>query len=74
MIKILNETVKEDFPEMTVNLDDVKFVRHLPTCPQCNQIDNVFISNVTNQIYKCTGCNLRFRIAKKMGLAVWKRD
>lgn len=69
----MNQTVKDELPEMTVNLDDVKFIKHLPTCPQCKLIDNVFIFNVTNEIYKCTGCNQRFRIARKMGLSLWKR-
>jgi hypothetical protein len=74
MIKILRTTVKEDLPEMTVNFEDAKYFKFLPTCPQCNLIDNVLISNVTKAIYECTGCHLRFRIARKSGLAVWKRD
>jgi len=43
MIKILNRTAKEDLPEMTVNLNDVRFIDFLPTCPQCKKIDNVLI-------------------------------
>jgi transposase-like protein len=73
MIKILTKTVKEDLPEMTVNLNDIKFMNCLPMCPQCKKIDNVIISNVTDQIYECKGCNQRFRIAKKKGLSLWKR-
>jgi len=74
MIKILTKTVKEEVPEVTVNLDDVKFIKYLPTCPMCKLIDNVFIFNVTKEIYECTGCNLRFHIARKTGLSLWKRD
>jgi hypothetical protein len=73
MIKIETKAVKEDLPEMTVNLNDVRFIDFLPTCPQCKKIDNVLISNVTKAIYECTVCKLRFRIAKKEGLSSWKR-
>jgi ribosomal protein L37AE/L43A len=73
MIKILTKTVKEDLPEMIVNLDDVKFIKYLPTCPQCKQIEDVVIFNVTNKIYECSKCNLRFRIPSKTGLSFWKR-
>ena len=74
MIKILTKTTKEDLPEMTINLDDVKFIKYLPTCPQCKQIEDVVIFNVTNKIYECTGCDLRFRIASKMVSGLWKRN
>jgi hypothetical protein len=73
MIKIDTKPVEEDLPEMTVNLNDVRFIDFLPTCPQCKKIDNVLISNVTKAIYECTVCKLRFHIAKKEGLSFWKR-
>ena len=38
---------KEAPEEMTINLDDVKFVKYLPTCPKCKHTDDVFIFNVT---------------------------
>lgn len=74
MIKILNKTVEKELPEMTVNFEDAKFIKFLPACPQCKLIDDVLISNVTKAIYECTGCGLRFRIARKTGLPLWKRD
>ncbi len=73
MIKLLTKTIPEDLPVMTVNVEDVTFIKFLPACPQCKQIDNILIFNVTNAIYECTGCHLRFRIARKVGLSLWKR-
>ncbi len=64
MIRILTKTVKEEPPEMTINLGEAKFIKFLPTCPKCKLMDNVFFFHVTQEIYECTGCNLRFRFAK----------
>ena len=64
MIKILTRTVKEEPTEMTINRNEIKFIKFLPTCPKCKLMDDVFFFNVTQKIYKCTGCNLRFRFAK----------
>jgi hypothetical protein len=64
MIKILTDPGKKETKEMTVMLDEVKFIKFLPTCPKCKLVDNVLIFHVTQKIYECNGCNLRFRFAK----------
>jgi DNA-directed RNA polymerase subunit M/transcription elongation factor TFIIS len=61
------KTAKEEPPEMTINLEEVKFIKYLPTCPKCKLTNDVFFFNVTKEIYECTRCNLRFRFAKEMG-------
>ena len=63
MLKLLTKTAKEELPEMTINRDEVKFIKHLPTCPKCKRTDDVFFFNVTKGIYKCIKCNQRFRFA-----------
>jgi ribosomal protein L37AE/L43A len=63
MIQLKTQAVKEGLEEMIVTLDDVKFIKFLPTCPKCKLIDDVFISHVTKKIYECTKCNLRYHFA-----------
>jgi len=63
MIALLTKTAKEELPEMTINRDEVQFIKHLPTCPKCKRTDDVFFFNVTKEIYECTRCNQRFRFA-----------
>lgn len=48
MIKILTKTT-----EMTINRDEVEFIKFLPTCPKCKRIDDVVFFNVTKVIYEC---------------------
>ncbi|MHB8770316.1 MAG: hypothetical protein ACYC7J_04915 [Syntrophales bacterium] len=67
MIKIRTKMVKEELPEMIVNPEDVKIIAYLPTCPKCKRIDDISFFNITNKIYECSGCNLRFRLAGKAG-------
>jgi hypothetical protein len=66
MIKMQTKTVREAPEEMTVHPDDVKFIKYLPTCPKCKLINDVIIFNVTQKIYECGKCNVRFGIGKKM--------
>ena len=63
MIQMKTRAVKEELEEMTVTLDDVKFIKFLPTCPKCKLTNDVFFFNVTKQIYECTKCNLRYHFA-----------
>jgi transposase-like protein len=63
MIQLKTKTVKEAPEEMTVTLGDVKFIKHLPTCPKCKLTNDVFYFNVTKKVYECTGCNLRHHFA-----------
>ncbi len=67
MIKLSTKAVKEEPPEMVISLDEVKFIKYLPTCPKCKLTDDVFIFNVTKEIYECAKCNLRFRFAREIG-------
>ena len=63
MITLLTKTAKEDLPKMTINRDEVQFIKFLPTCPKCKQTDDVVFFNVTKVIYECVKCNKRFRFA-----------
>jgi hypothetical protein len=63
MIKIQSKPVKEAPKEMTINAGDVKIIKYLPACPECNLIDDVVFFNITKKTYECTKCNLRFRFA-----------
>jgi len=54
---------KEEPSEITVDRNEVKIIKHLPTCPECKLTDDVFFFNVTLEVYECLRCNLRFRFA-----------
>ncbi len=55
--------VKEQPTEITIDRDEVKIIRHLPTCPKCKLTDDIIFFNVTSVIYECIRCNLRFGFA-----------
>lgn len=61
MMKITAKKVEEQPPEMVIDRSEVKMIRHLPTCPKCKLTDDIFFFNVTQEIYECLRCNLRFR-------------
>jgi ribosomal protein L37AE/L43A len=63
VIQMKTKAVKETPEEITVTFGDVKFIKHLPTCPKCKRTDDVFYFNVTKKIYECTKCNLRYHFA-----------
>jgi hypothetical protein len=63
MIQLKTQAVKEELEELTINRNDVKFIKYLPTCPKCKLIKDVFFFNVTKKIYECTKCNLRYHFA-----------
>jgi ribosomal protein L37AE/L43A len=63
MIQLKTQALKEDLEELTINPDEVKYIKFLPTCPKCKLTDDVFYFNVTKKIYECTKCNLRFHFA-----------
>lgn len=63
MIIAKTKRVKEQPAEITIERNEVKIIRHLPTCPKCKLTDEIFIFNVTSEIYECLRCNLRFRFA-----------
>ena len=63
MIALLTKTTKDELPEMTINRDEVQFIKFLPTCPKCKRTDDVIFCNVTKEIYECIKCNQRFRFA-----------
>lgn len=63
MIILQPKSGKEEPEKITVNLADVQFIKYLPTCPKCKLINAVFIFHVTQKIYECSKCNLRFRFA-----------
>jgi ribosomal protein L37AE/L43A len=67
VIKLPDKTLKKDLQEWTVDVNDVTFVKYLPTCPKCKLTDDVSFFNVTQKIYECGQCNLRFRFVKKAG-------
>lgn len=53
--------VKEQPSEITIDRNDVKIIRYLPTCPKCKLADDIIFFNVTSETYECLRCNLRFR-------------
>ncbi|MDD5167584.1 MAG: hypothetical protein PHN75_02115 [Syntrophales bacterium] len=63
MIKPITKKAKEQPSEITIERNEVKIVRHLPTCPKCKLTDDIFFFNVTSEVYECIRCNLRFRFA-----------
>jgi len=63
MTMLTTKKVKEQPSEITIDRNQVKIIRYLPTCPKCKLIDNVIFFNVTSKIYECLQCNLRFRFA-----------
>jgi ribosomal protein S27AE len=66
VIKLPDRALKKDLQEeWTVDIDDVTFVKYLPTCPKCKLMDNVSFNHVTRRIYECGRCNLLFRLVKK---------
>lgn len=65
MIKLPDKTLQKELQELTVDVDDVKFVKYLPTCPKCKLTDKVSFFHVTQKIYECGKCNLRFRLIKR---------
>lgn len=62
-MELLNNAAKEEGPEMTINRDEVEFIKFLPTCPTCKRTNDVVFFNVTKVIYECLKCNQRFRFA-----------
>lgn len=63
MIMRTTKIAKEQPSEITIGRDEVKIIRHLPTCPKCKLTDDIFFFDVTSEIYECLRCNLRFRFA-----------
>ena len=59
----ITKKAKEPPSEITIDRSEVKFVRHLPTCPKCKLTDDIFFFDVTSEIYECLRCNLRFSFA-----------
>ena len=55
--------IKEEPSEITIERNEVRIIKHLPTCPKCKLTDDIFFFNVTSEIYECLRCNLRFRFA-----------
>ncbi len=64
MITITTQKVKEQPSEITIDRNEVKIIKHLPTCPKCKLTDDIFYFHVTSEIYECLRCNLRFRFAR----------
>lgn len=63
MISLLPKTAKVELPEVTINRNEVKFIKFLPTCPNCKRTDDVVFFNITKVIYECIKCNQRFHFA-----------
>ena len=60
----ITKRVKEEPSEITIDRNEVRIIKHLPTCPKCKLTDDVIFFNVTLEIYECLRCNLRFRFAR----------
>jgi DNA-directed RNA polymerase subunit M/transcription elongation factor TFIIS len=63
VIMPITKKVKEQPSEITVDRNEVKIIRHLPSCPKCKHADDIIFFHVTSEIYECLRCNLRFRFA-----------
>jgi len=63
MMMPATKKVKKQPSEITIDRNEVKIIRHLPTCPKCKLTDDIIFFNVTSEIYECLRCNLRFRFA-----------
>jgi hypothetical protein len=72
MIKIQIAAKKNGLPVVTVNPEEVQYINHIPTCPQCKGVESVVIFNVTGRVYECGGCSLRFRLPPRARLSFWK--
>jgi len=61
MTRLTTKNAKVQPSEITVDRNEVKIIRYLPTCPKCKLTDDIIFFNVTSEIYECLRCNLRFR-------------
>ncbi len=61
MTRLTTKNAKVQPSEITVDRNEVKIIRYLPTCPKCKLTDDIIFFNVTSETYECLRCNLRFR-------------
>lgn len=58
-------TTMEDLSGISVEKKgNLKFAHGLPGCPTCKTVKNMIFSNVTEKIYECLRCKVRFRVAE----------